>query len=295
MLSCLPLVTHLVRSITTAHLGARGPSFTGVFAFEKFAEDGEYKQEAFERALKELEASTREVYQLAATADITEYLPELKLAISCGRSASAFCALFRGATERMALANKVNNLEQLKLLVADHKHRLIRIDLGSSHSYVVEQVDTRETPERRPQGNVYQSNIAVYGLKDRACTVEDFLANSTKPNPIDLLSHLASLEELGANGMPERRFELYKELYVTPGFLKRNDPPDGTKTVKPAFASEGTPLAFEVRSLSWGELGGKEERRARRIISSILSYAPILAARTEQVYWDAVEKEAEGE
>jgi hypothetical protein len=267
----LPLITHLFTSVSTPHFNDPVKDYAGLAALEGLGGSGVYSQEDVQKILKGYE-------DLLATIEDQELreslAPSLNIALACGTSANALCALFCGPEKRTKLETPCPSLDALKLVVQDGQHRLIRIDIGS-HSYVIEQVDTRDTPDGA-LGNVYQSNIAVYGyVGDRGCTVQDFLGYYT--NPIDLVDHIDKVKRVGTLGPAPERYALYKELYVTRGFLERND----EEKVKRGFteahgkgALDGEHGHLQVKRISWTNLNQADESRAVRTIKEVLAYHP---------------------
>src|SRR5262249_46442593 len=124
--------------------------------------------------------------------------------ISCGVSAHALCYIF---LKRRQPAN-VCDMDKLRAVVKDGRPRLIRIDLYG-HSYVIEQLAGDP-----PQGNVYQSNMAVIGNSVLGITLHKYLREHT--NPVRILPYLNDLVTVTSGDTDKgTRAMLYCKLYTT--------------------------------------------------------------------------------
>jgi hypothetical protein len=264
----LPLVSYLVKSITTRYTEDFYADFYGQMAFTQLADTGK---------IGDVAGAIAEQKKIDAILS-DEFKPELKLAISCGQSAKAFGALFFGPDGLNTLANQCENIEALKVVIQDKKQRLIRIDIGGHHSYVIEQIDSDTL-----QGNVYQSNIAVFGHeKEHGCTVEDFL--QSHKNPVNLVDYLEMVKSVCDPTLKwEQRYELYKNLYVTKGFLERQDPSEAK--IKKSFEAEYKKKldGSGPVKISWREIDKTSAQLAYNNCGLILSYRSELLKGLEEL------------
>jgi hypothetical protein len=260
----LSVITHLISSITTAHTDNVLKDYGGITAFTMLGDTGTVDPQKVQEAITKQE----EMMKDWDTEMRAAYGPSLNVAISCGQSAAAFCALFFGEERRVALKNECKDIEALKLVVADNQPKLIRIDIGS-HSYVIEQIAAD-----KPLANVYQSNIAVYGyVNDKGCTIQDFLLSY--PNPVDLVAHLDKVKEVGTQLPCDKRYEVYKELYVTKGFIARNDEHKIVKGFEEAYKAEkldGPGGQLQIKRITWAMIDTLSENRAYDNSRVILGY-----------------------
>jgi hypothetical protein len=235
----LPLITHLIREISREDaMGARG-----LLAFQFYGESasGQIDRKRFDQTVKTLEEMS---------------MLEYGMVLSCGLTANTFCQIFTG---RAQLAHTCS-LAELKELVKDRQARIIRVDL-QGHAYVIEQTDTAHT-WRKPQGNVYQSNVAVIGNSALGITLKKYLDEN--PNPVDLEGYLGQLAVVSSATAPAQdRLDLYKKMYTAPSYLKN---PQVKPITEQAIAEASASL--EVKTLSYQDF---EERDVLRGVNAILS------------------------
>jgi len=238
----LPLISHLIREVSREDaMGARGK-----LAFQLYGEslNGRFDKARFE----ECEQSIRMLEEM----DMLEH----GMALSCGLTANTFCQIFTGS----ARLRHSCTLPELKELIKDRQARIIRIDLAG-HAYVIEQVDSRDGWSK-PQGNVYQSNVAVIGNSELGITLKKYLDEN--PNPVDLAAYLAQLERLTSALTPgAERVDLYKQLYTAPSYLANPQ----VKPITPQTLAAAN-SSLEIKGISHQSF---EERDVLRGVNKILA------------------------
>jgi hypothetical protein len=129
-------------------------------------------------------------------------------------------------------------------LVQDGRRRVIRITTRG-HTFVIEQVPTAEG-KGPPEGNVYQSNVAVVNnVGHLGIAIEKYLREN--PNPVDLDAYLGDLADLTSGGKPVwTRLSLYKKLFTTKSY--RNNPEVRRITSEEFEASAD---GLNIQSITW--------------------------------------------
>lgn len=189
--------------------------------------------------------------------------------LSCGITANAFCHIFLGKP----IPSTQCSLEEMMKKVKDRKQRLIRVQLPG-HVFVIEQLETIRG-WGVPQGNVYQSNIAVLGSSDTiGITLKQYLEEHK--NPVRLSEYLAALALLSSEKTdPGERVKTYKELFTTQSYLKDKRLKDIEKKLfeaksKPAGKAKLYYESFDERHVlkvvnmiltAYGNLSGAAEAR----------------------------------
>jgi hypothetical protein len=273
----LPLISYLITSITSAHTADIYVDLLGQRAFSRLGGTGTVDWEKVKNEM----AREKEVVDGFSSEEQIAFGPNLNAAPSCGESAASFGALFFGEEGRVQLKNACEGIDALKDVVRDNQPKLIRIDTGS-HSYVIEQIASD-----KPRGNVYQSNIAVYGYKnEKGCTIQDFL--KSYKNPVDLVAHLDKVKEVCSSDHPlDKRYALYKELYVTKGFIERNDEQVINKAFKAAHADgklDGEKKELQIKKITWTTIDKVSEEKAYDNIKRILGYHPELLKELQTIW-----------
>ncbi|NVB37401.1 hypothetical protein G6O69_06125 [Pseudenhygromyxa sp. WMMC2535] len=280
MPGCLPLIRHLFDSIQATHFRS-DPwlDLFGIYGFGYFGDNGICDVQTLRNNFDNYKQQCQQMIQWGVMDR-----PTVNDAPSCGQSANALCAMFKGNGQRTRLQYSCELLSVLRQRVSDGRPRLLRIQVGS-HAYVIEQV---ATPLGNPLGNVYQSNIAVYGYTDRGISLKDYLDHYN--NPIDLLQHLDLLAELARPGPRIARYRLYKRLFLTDGFIQRNSEEeiikgfnrahcDGLLDQRRSAGGAVTRGQLQVTHLSWAPLTALDIRQLCTNVETLLSYHVVSASQ----------------
>ena len=224
----LALITFLVEELQKP--GTRG--FLGRAAFQSVAATGTADATSMATARQ-----NAEMYQQINMAEVLEP----GAALSCGVTANALCRIFAGTAQ---FANTCTGLDALRTLVADGRQRAIRITMAG-HTFVIEQVQTVGS-DAPPQGNIYQSNVAVINNTGHlGITIKKYLREN--PNPVNLDTYIESLINLTGTGLPAwTQLSIYKDLFTVKSY--RNNPEVHPITSDELTASRGS---LAITGITW--------------------------------------------